>query len=466
LNESPLIPRTRTLVPGSLIDGRYEVISLVAEGGMGFIYKAKQHPLERIVALKVLRKELAHDESSIKRFTREAKTISQLSHPDIITLFDYGVDPGGQMYLVVEWLDGADLADILGSEGRIDPLRASRIAMITARSLAAAHRKGVIHRDLKPENIFLLQRYDEAEEERVKVLDFGIAKLLNEEEGEVQITRMGAVCGTPEFMSPEQARGEQLDGRSDIYALGCLLYAMLVGALPFEHESVYQLLLMHQRHQMPSLPDGYPRELNDVIQRATRKNRDERYATADEMADALEAFFRRETELARLLSEAPPDEDFSDTQVIGNMPHLQEIFSAADAAKSGSKVPATSAAQTKPPAQDATHILTALNASIPVKSMPDAPSAQGDPTPTVRMESPLPLPPTTTKPPRSPKPSAAPDSKETPTVQANFRSLVKAAGAVPPPAPPQGLLLTPKVLAASVAVMVVVVALMMFWFFR
>jgi serine/threonine protein kinase len=427
LNPAP-IPRTKTLIPGSIIDQRYEILSLVAEGGMGFIYKARQLPLGRVVALKVLRKELAHDEASIKRFSREAKTISQLAHPDIITLFDYGIDPDGQMYLVVEWLDGADLADVLAAEGSIEPIRASRIAMITARSLAAAHRKGVIHRDLKPENIFIIQRHDDGEDERIKVLDFGIAKLINEDDNEVRITKMGAVCGTPEFMSPEQARGEPLDGRSDLYALGCLLYTMLVGALPFEHESVYQLLLMHQRHAFPLLHPSLPRELNDIIQRATRKLRDERFSSADEMADALESFFRRESELARLISMAPPDEDFSDTQVIGHIPLLHAAHQAPLSAPSSPAIPPAPAAAPAFAQHELTHILKPMDFPPPINALPP--------------------------PPAPPRHSQA----DSPTIQANLRDLVRTSTL--PPVPPPGLVLTPKILAVSVAILSIVVILM------
>ena len=260
---------------------------------MGAIYKAKQLPLERPVALKVLRGDLADDEVSKQRFFREAKMVSQLSHPDIIILYDYGVDDQGLLFLAMEWLEGGDLSDQLRAAGAIEPRRAARFAMLTARTLAAAHRKGVIHRDLKPENIFLLHRESPNEPERIKVLDFGIAKIIGDDAPQNRLTQLGTVCGTPEFMSPEQTRGEELDGRSDIYSLGCVLHTMLTGRLPFPNDNIYNLMISHQRQPLPPLPHGFSAELQHVIDCATQKQQDLRYHVADDFADALQGYLDR-----------------------------------------------------------------------------------------------------------------------------------------------------------------------------
>ncbi|MDX9722849.1 MAG: protein kinase [Myxococcota bacterium] len=275
-----------TFPPGTVLAGRFEIVRFVAAGGMGAIYEARQMPLKRKVALKVIRQELSQDRQLVARFEREAETVAQLTHSHTITLFDYGISPEGILFLAMEWLDGVDLGAEIRHVGRFEALRAARVAAQVARSLSEAHQLGVIHRDLKPENIFLIER--EGQKDFVKVLDFGIVKPTDD--ARTQITRIGMVCGTPEFMSPEQARGERIDGRSDVYALGTVLYAMLSGRPPFQSESMLQVVMLHQATPFPELGPQVPEALKGIIRRATAKLPEERFASVAEMGEALETF--------------------------------------------------------------------------------------------------------------------------------------------------------------------------------
>ncbi len=274
------------LQPDTLFAERFHIVRFVAAGGMGAIYEALQLPLRRKVALKVIRQDVGQAQMLVARFEREAETVARLTHTHTITLFDYGVTADGLMFIVMEWLDGRDLGAELKRHGAIAPQRAARIAAQIARSLAEAHDIGVIHRDLKPENIFLTERDGQAD--FVKVLDFGIVK--NTNDVATQITRIGAVCGTPHFMSPEQALGEDLDGRSDIYSLGTVLYTMLNGEPPFDSPSLMQIILRHQTEHFPSLGPHVPAALQAIVQRATAKRAEDRHPSAAELAAELEAF--------------------------------------------------------------------------------------------------------------------------------------------------------------------------------
>ncbi|MEL6179423.1 MAG: serine/threonine-protein kinase, partial [Myxococcota bacterium] len=239
------------LAPGTLLAGRYEIVEFLAEGGMGRVYIALQRPIARKVALKVMRRELVFDNSSKKRFLREALAVSKLTHPNTITIIDYG-DQEELCFIAMEFLDGMSL-DRLLREGPMPLQRAVNIVGQIARSLSEAHRKGVIHRDLKPENIFVCEV--DGNPDFVKVLDFGIARIQLEEGGGgvTRITREGYVCGTPEYMSPEQARGDEVDGRTDIYALGVMFWEMLEGEVPYDAPTPLGTVLKHQSDPVPPL---------------------------------------------------------------------------------------------------------------------------------------------------------------------------------------------------------------------
>ena len=250
---------------------------------MGRIYKAEQNPLGRPVAMKVMRKEFAEDGAAVKRFFREAVAVSRLSHPNTITLYDFG-EADGDLYIAMEWLEGTDLSAILQEKGHLSAALTCDMAEQISRSLAEAHKKGIIHRDLKPENLFITEI--EGRSDFVKVLDFGIAKIQETNPG-TQITRIGFVCGTPEFMSPEQARGEKIDGRSDLYSLGCMMFYMLMGSLPFLGETPLATVMKHQTDPVPELPPTIPASVAELIYRSMAKDPEDRPETADEFADEI-----------------------------------------------------------------------------------------------------------------------------------------------------------------------------------
>ncbi len=275
------------LSPGTKVDRRYVIEEFVAAGGMGQIYRARQEPLGRPVALKVVRWDLAQDPEAIARFKLEAKTVSLLSDPHTVVLFDYGIDDAGIMFFAMEWLEGDTLGDLLEREGAFSPRRAAYVARQVALSLSNAHRRNIVHRDMKPGNVFLLT--NQATPDYVKVLDFGVAKLVD---GPLAnpITEVGSICGTPEVMSPEQARGDELDGRCDIYALGCCLHAALTGTLPFRNEVPVKVVMQHMKDPFPRLPASIPEVMQKIVDKCSAKKVEDRYPTGEDAAAALTEF--------------------------------------------------------------------------------------------------------------------------------------------------------------------------------
>jgi serine/threonine-protein kinase len=274
---------------GTTFAGKYHLVELIGVGAMGRVYRAEHLNLDAQVAVKVLNPELSADPQAAKRFHMEARAASRLRHPNTIQILDFGQAESGALFIAMEMLRGRTLARII--EG--PPLGARRIADLLGQALLAldeAHAAGVVHRDFKPENIFVENL--RTGREHVKVLDFGIAKLRGE--AEAGLTSAGAVCGTPEYMSPEQIRGEELDARSDVYAAGIVLYEMLTGSRPFESNGpVIDILTAHlQRDPQPPTrrrPEAQilP-SLEQICLKALRKNRDDRFRSADEMKQALE----------------------------------------------------------------------------------------------------------------------------------------------------------------------------------
>ncbi|MBQ4359295.1 MAG: serine/threonine protein kinase [Proteobacteria bacterium] len=275
---------------GHVFGDRFRVEKLIAAGGMGFVYLAtdlNQDP-QQPVALKIMRSSLQRDPIAIERFKREVRTIKRLMHPNTIELIDYGVTEDGFMFLVMEWLYGKDLREIMRIKKNLSPITATRVALQVSWSLSEAHMKGIIHRDLKPENIFIM--HNPGPHLRIKVVDFGLAKVVSGPESAQQITRGGVVCGTPEYMSPEQAKGEQLDGRSDVYALGCVMYAMLEGDAPFRGKKAIDIAMMHINHPFPQMSEKVPQQLKDIILKCVEKKPAARFQNVNELAIALEAF--------------------------------------------------------------------------------------------------------------------------------------------------------------------------------
>ncbi len=283
-----------TEIIGRNIAGKFVIESFLGGGAMGGVYKAYQRSIEKHVAIKVLHREYVADPTFVSRFEREAKAASLLDHVNLMRVVDYGREPDGICYIAMELLEGRTLFQVLKEEGRLDPARTANIIRQTLAGLALAHDVGIIHRDLKPENVVLVERFDDDgnRAEVVKVCDFGMAKLITpdpEAQGPLsseKLTSHGVVVGTPDYMSPEQGRGERLDARSDLYSVGVMLYQMLSGRLPFSADTPIATLLRHVVDDPvpPSDidPDVHP-GLEAVCLRALAKRPDDRFQTAREM---------------------------------------------------------------------------------------------------------------------------------------------------------------------------------------
>lgn len=285
---------------GTVIAGNFEVNELIGEGAMGRVYAARQVSLDKEVAIKVLHPHLQNDPKVAKRFHREARAASRLSHPNSLQIFDFGAAKDGTLYIAMELLDGPDLLELLEDESPLSPARIGDILGQILLALDEAHHAGIIHRDLKPENVIVVE--SRGGHDHVKVCDFGIAKIV-EAEGGSAITVTGFVCGTPEYMAPEQARGETLDKRADLYAAGCMLYQLLTGEVPFTAESALGIITKHltmkpvpPRQRKPEL--HIPRGLERVCDKAMSKDRDGRYRDAIELKDAIDDVIRQLGHLA------------------------------------------------------------------------------------------------------------------------------------------------------------------------
>lgn len=271
-----LVPLPNDPLIGALIDERYRVEGLIAKGAVGSVYKAKQELLGRQVALKVLHGYLGADPESLVRFHREAKAISRLEHPNLLTLYDFGMTADGQPYFVMDLLNGTTLAKVLSTEGRLEPKRAFAIVKQVLEALSEAHKKGIVHRDIKPPNIVLIEKEDT--KDFVKLVDFSIAKMADNSTADpVQLTVDGIICGSPAYMSPEQCRGGDVDGRSDIYSIGIVLFEALTGKRPFSAKDLVSLMYLHVNDVPPKLSDiepdlQFPSVLEEMISSTLAKD--------------------------------------------------------------------------------------------------------------------------------------------------------------------------------------------------
>lgn len=276
---------------GQTIKGSYFVQQRIGGGGMGQVYKAVQINLDRPVALKLLRPSLLSDPSVVQRFHREARASSKLHHPNVIAVTDFGQTDDGTLFMAMEYVPGRNLLRVLRDEFPLGELRVINIGAQILAALGEAHRAGIIHRDLKPENVMVESRTGELD--FVKVLDFGIAKIKEPGDTQGQLTQVGLVCGTPDYMSPEQASQHPLDARSDLYSVGIILYELLTGSHPFRGLTPTEMVRAHVEQQIPPMAerslsgDKVSPGLEALVMRALKKEPAHRFLTADEMRREL-----------------------------------------------------------------------------------------------------------------------------------------------------------------------------------
>jgi serine/threonine-protein kinase len=278
---------------GRVIAERYRIEELLGRGGMGVVYRVEHVRMGKLMAMKLLHGALARDKDVVKRFAREAEAVSRLDHPNTVQVFDFGQSEG-MMYLVMEYLPGRDLGQLIKDEGGLPFDRVARIAAQVCASVAQAHALGIVHRDLKPENVMVLE--DRALPDFVKVLDFGLAKLREHEEaGDKSITRAGSILGTPYYMAPEHIRGERVDARSDVYAMGALIYKALTGVPPFWAATPVGVLTLHLTEDVEAPSQraralDIPPEADGIVLKAMAKDPRDRHADMEELRADLLAY--------------------------------------------------------------------------------------------------------------------------------------------------------------------------------
>ena len=265
----------------TILGSRYEIIRKIGDGGMAFVYEAKDRLLNRIVAVKVLRPEFVDDEEFLAKFKREAEAVANISHPNIVNVYDVGCD-GKVNYIVMEYVDGQNLKEIIKSEGTLDEYTALDITKQIAKALGAAHKKGVIHRDIKPHNILISK-----EGRNVKVADFGIAKAATNS----TMTNIGSIIGSVHYFSPEQAKGKPVKNNADLYSLGIVLYEMLLGKVPFKGDSPISIALQHINEDIEFSSEEktrIPQSIRTLIKKLTEKSPEDRYQSSEEVIEDIE----------------------------------------------------------------------------------------------------------------------------------------------------------------------------------
>lgn len=285
-DNSQLAPLAKDALIGTVFADKYEILSVLGAGGMSVIYKARHKYMERICALKLLHPFLLSDASMFQRFQYEAKAASNLSHPNVVAMHDFGITNDGKAYLVMDYLEGEDLSTVLERDVLLTEPQAREIFRQALAGLDHAHSKGVIHRDLKPSNLFLIPQTDGSV--LVKLVDFGIAKITDSGSAAQNLTRTGEVFGSPLYMSPEQCAGKSLDARSDIYSLGCLMYEALSGRRPLVGESALETMHMHIKDTPLTLSQAAPKlevspQLENAVMKCLCKRPDDRFSSVAEL---------------------------------------------------------------------------------------------------------------------------------------------------------------------------------------
>jgi serine/threonine-protein kinase len=278
---------------GTVLADRYRILKKLGEGGMGSVYLAEHTTINKRLAIKVLSPEYSHKQDLVDRFLQEARAASMIEQENVVEITDFGSTPGGSVFFAMEFLNGEDLAGTIKREGPLPWSRVRVMMLQVCTALSAAHAAGIIHRDMKPENCYRIKRG--SNEDFIKVLDFGIAKVQSDEgDGGKGLTRTGMIFGTPEYMSPEQAKGEKVDHRVDIYAAGVILYELLTGRVPFTADTFMGILTKHMFEAPPApsmvAPDcAMPADVEAIILKALQKDREYRFQSMAEMARAIEA---------------------------------------------------------------------------------------------------------------------------------------------------------------------------------
>ncbi|MGH7295878.1 MAG: serine/threonine protein kinase [Polyangiaceae bacterium] len=285
-----------------ILNGQFQILQKIGSGGMGAVYKALQPEMNRMVGVKILHPKLANRKDLVSRFRREARAMSQLTHPNTVKVFMFGELDDGSLYIIMEFLEGKNLNQTVRGEGPFPMERALPVLIAVCGALDEAHKAGIIHRDLKPENIFLVQ--SSVQRDYPKVLDFGLAKVGERQmrPGSVILTQEGMVFGTPEFMSPEQAQGKALTPASDTYSLAVILYEVLTGKLPFDAKSAMDYIQLHVTGKPVPLSARvpgrvFPPLLDRIMDRALAKRPEDRYATAADFAAAMQFVLQGATHL-------------------------------------------------------------------------------------------------------------------------------------------------------------------------
>jgi len=262
-----------------LVD-RYRVIRKIGAGGFGSVYLARDDRVDEELILKILSPSISSDEVAVQRFVQELKVTRRISHKNVIRLYDF-IDLGAGHAISMEYFDGRDLAKILTDQGKLEPDRGLRIVGQILEGLVAAHAEGIVHRDIKPPNVLV------GADDMVKVLDFGLASM-TESTGS-GLTKTGMIIGTPHYMSPEQIKGEVIDARADLYALGVMMFELFTGSRPFDADTAVKILYKHLEGKPPRLPDrDWPEGLPSLVRRAMARRRDQRPASAHDMLQEIE----------------------------------------------------------------------------------------------------------------------------------------------------------------------------------
>jgi len=347
---------------GITLDERYRLDALLGEGGMGAVFRAHHLAMDRKVAVKLLKPHLTSDDTALQRFAREARSTMKVDSDHAVKVLDFGITPHKDYYMVLEYLDGRTVQRELDVDGPFSPARVVHIARQSLRALGAAHAAGLVHRDVKPENILLMRQGEDPD--FAKMLDFGVAKLMEgaakTDRSQLAITQAGMVFGTPEFMSPEQACGQTLDGRSDLYSLAATMFAMLTGCGMFKANAPIEWLTHHARTPPPHLTDGLPAlapytALDQFLQRCLAKKRDDRPKDAEEMIrmlDRVEPTVQKGASGAEVIDASAtllPESQNAAAQSLARLPKQSDAISAFTQSASSQLVASVSATDGEPP---------------------------------------------------------------------------------------------------------------------